>query len=362
MTTPLEQALESARDTLLNKRMDEREMCGKVIVPLLRKLGWDDSDKSQFTDEYKIPTHRGEYEVDYALFADRAAIENNQPSLLIEAKQLGLINSKSEIQLEDYAKLKVVDVGILTDGDKWRFYLRREQLAIKDWLALEFSLKNDAIGDIAASLRKVLQREVVASGHAKRELEECYRQTGVTRLLDEAWSQLLDSSDFAEIVTAYLTTKLRKAPDIELSHRDALAFVKGKLAGGDSQGEEAQPVVHPSNGKRKRKPRKDSVIVTLTLDGKDTERITRAAAIELLVYWALDTDSDFLNKLAQTQFASKTEPPRKRDGKWDDRWLKERISGYWLKAHIGKAPMRSFINGYNRITGKGVVCSERKEG
>lgn len=122
-------------------------------------------------------------------------------------------------------------------------------------------------------------------------------------------------------------------------------------------------LIDPSNGKRKRKRRKDSVIVTLTLDGKKKiERYTRAAAIEWLVYWALRTNPDFLSKLAQTTFASKIEPPPKSDGKWDSQWLKERIGGYWLKAHIGEAPMRSFINTYNRITGEGVVCSQRKDG
>lgn len=122
-------------------------------------------------------------------------------------------------------------------------------------------------------------------------------------------------------------------------------------------------LIDPSNGKRKRKRRKDSVIVTLTLDGKKKiERYTRAAAIEWLVYWALRTNPDFLSKLAQTTFASKIEPPPKSDGKWDSQWLKERIGGYWLKAHIGEAPMRSFINAYNRITGEGVVCSQRKDG
>ena len=294
----LEQALEKARTKLANDdgTMSEQYLCDEIIDGVLKALGWSNgSDEPRFTREYKIPRHlgRGPEEVDYALFADRAASEKDKPSLLIEAKKPGKINLESdELQLHGYVSFKSVELAVLTDGDVWRFYLREGDLEIKDCLALEISLESSA-----EFLRKVLSCEAVANDDAKKRLKE----SRVRVRLGEASQRLLDNQKF----TGYVIEQLRE--DVYKHTRDvptndaALAFLKEKF------GAEPVPVPpvngdkdEPGTGKRKGKPvSKPHVRGTLRLpDGDNRPCRSLREALEKLLTWAHDRDPQhFLGRL-----------------------------------------------------------------
>ena len=93
---------------------NEQQVRNSVILPIFRALGWDTTDPDQVFPEYGTETGR----VDYALLG-----EDGTPLILIETKALGNVTDKSIRQLFRYAFDAGGGIIVLTDGQKWEFYL-----------------------------------------------------------------------------------------------------------------------------------------------------------------------------------------------------------------------------------------------
>lgn len=93
---------------------NEAQVKQAVVLPILRGLGWDDTNPAEFVPEFGLDEGR----VDYALCQ---TVGN--PLVFIEAKRLGSADTKGEEQLFGYASNKGVPLLILTDGNVWDFYL-----------------------------------------------------------------------------------------------------------------------------------------------------------------------------------------------------------------------------------------------
>ena len=85
-----------------------------IIDPLLKELGWPTSKTQVVFPEYPVDGGK----VDYALCHPAAT-----PRIFIEAKQVGKLGG-AERQLFEYAVHQGVRVAILTDGQKWSFFIR----------------------------------------------------------------------------------------------------------------------------------------------------------------------------------------------------------------------------------------------
>lgn len=111
----LENVLARARDNLAaDEPMIEAEVQTSVVRPIVRALGWDDADRSQYRVEYPVDDGR----VDEALIGPLG-----KPLVFVEVKRPGELNPKAEDQLFRYANNKGVPLLILTDGDTWDLYL-----------------------------------------------------------------------------------------------------------------------------------------------------------------------------------------------------------------------------------------------
>ncbi len=77
-----------------NLLSNEAQVKQAVLLPVLRELGWDDANPTEFVPEYSVDRGR----VDYALCQTAGS-----PLIFIEAKQLGAADSKGEDQLFGYA-------------------------------------------------------------------------------------------------------------------------------------------------------------------------------------------------------------------------------------------------------------------
>lgn len=115
---------QSARTTPPPSEWNERQTENYVIEPFLRALGFnlqDPSSPEAAITEYDRGVRSSTTRVDYALFL------NYQPVMLVECKQLGEPLDKHVQQLDEYfrapgGQTNTVKIGILSNGDEFRFY------------------------------------------------------------------------------------------------------------------------------------------------------------------------------------------------------------------------------------------------
>ncbi len=157
-----------------------------VLLPVLRALDWDDSDPLMIRPEYAA----GPGQVDYALLHD------GRPLVFIEAKRLGNMDDKGEEQLFQYASNKGIPLLILTDGDRWDFYL---SMAAGDpperrFFRMELSLLEHKVPDFVGFLEEHLRQAAVVSGRAKSSAERLHasdvERKKAQKRIPQAWRDL----------------------------------------------------------------------------------------------------------------------------------------------------------------------------
>ena len=84
-----------------------------LIDPLLRALGWEVSDPSVVTPEYRV----SDGWADYALLRP-----DGKPAATLEAKKLGESLGSHRMQMLNYANMSGIEYAGLTDGNRWELY------------------------------------------------------------------------------------------------------------------------------------------------------------------------------------------------------------------------------------------------
>jgi predicted type IV restriction endonuclease len=168
---------------------NERAVSTSIVVPILRALGWDDSDPAQVMPEYANPRGR----VDYAL-----AIQRNSPSVFIEVKQVGK-SADADRQLFEYAFHEGVPIAVLTDGRLWNFYLPGQQGSYEDRRIYLLDIVERDVSETVHRFKRYLARDRVASGEAFADAQFDYRAGASRReaeqTLPRAWAQILGEPD-----------------------------------------------------------------------------------------------------------------------------------------------------------------------
>ena len=180
-----------------------------VILPVLRALGWDETDRS-IRAEYPTPSGR----VDYALLYD------SRPQVFVEAKRRGAMDVRAEAQLFSYANNRGVPLLLLTDGYRWDFYLSMADGLPEErrFLRLELAGDDDLIV-YSETLETYLRKTHVASGKARRAAEERLhldrQQTRARKAIPEAWNALLDETDktLCDLLSDKVRTQIGTSPD-----------------------------------------------------------------------------------------------------------------------------------------------------
>lgn len=186
----IDQLLGRVRDGLARGAyLNERAVSTSIVVPILRALGWDDSDPEQVLPEHS--TGRGR--VDYAL-----RCPPRSPLVFIEVK--GVCRSvDADRQLCEYAFQEGVPLAVLTDGREWSFYLPGQQGSYSDRRAYQLVLDERDISDSASRLRRYLQRDRLASGEAHAAaVSDCQYARSRREAYDtmpKAWAELLVEPD-----------------------------------------------------------------------------------------------------------------------------------------------------------------------
>lgn len=165
--------MSNLRDTLTHILEHERQLAGKneattqqyVVLPILRALGWDDTDLASMAvlPEYKVESKRA----DYALYVK----PTESPVVLIECKRWNESITKHEEQICFYAYSGDIPLALITNGKRWRFYLSGwKATSLSDRIFCETDIVVDMDSAIS-DLKRYLLKSNIASGESELNAE-----------------------------------------------------------------------------------------------------------------------------------------------------------------------------------------------
>ncbi len=218
----LRETLERVRSMAVPRNEEAAKF--KIIMPILRDLGWDDMGAEVILEHSVGASGRrrksGGGRVDIALAPDP-----RRPVALIEAKAPGQDLNDHVGQVLAYAFHEGVTICVLTNGPHWWLYLPREAGQPTDRRFAELDLRTDSLEEITDDLETFLSREALVSGSAEMRAHQVLKARRETDLLNEKlpelWQAILGRpsgtphSELVELVSrhAYEQTGLRPEPE-----------------------------------------------------------------------------------------------------------------------------------------------------
>lgn len=166
--------------TILDQDFDETATKQFVVMPILRALGWDDSNLETLEVLPEIPTDPEsgkQIKVDYALRHEGKVL------VMIECKRWreNLEKLEHHEQLAGYIFQRGVDIGVLTNGKTWHFYFAYKTHV--PWRKRKFfSIELNNQQETVVDFQKYLSKDKVIDGSAKTEAEKI-----VSKQLDIQW-------------------------------------------------------------------------------------------------------------------------------------------------------------------------------
>ena len=276
----IEQALREGLIKIRSRQLaNEAQVKQAVILPILRALGWDDSDPNEFVPELPVTTEDGKGSVDYAL----CRVSPSQlPLIFIETKKLGNVDAAGEGQLFRYAANQGVPFLVLTNGDVWNFYLAMAVGAPAERLVYRAELtQEEKLTEYAGFFERYLEKGRVLSGSAWQDAEQD-KKSEANRLIAQnaisgSWQDLLSEPD--DILVELLVEAVEKKCGIRPEADDVRSFLRDQGSVSTTPQVVAQKPNIPSvpQGTRSIAPRNSSTrsrIVGFILD--DTQRDCRS--------------------------------------------------------------------------------------
>lgn len=198
---------------------NERAVSTSIVIPILRALGWDDSDPAQVMPEYTNPRGR----VDYALSPGRA-----RPAVFVEVKRVGQ-SADADRQLFEYAFHEGAQIAVLTDGRIWNFYLPGQYGSYEDRRVYQLDIVERETSEIVLRFNRYLERARVAGGTALHDAQNDYHASASRRAAElampKAWVQLLGEPD------GLLIDLLRERTEAICGHKPADMALESFLQG-----------------------------------------------------------------------------------------------------------------------------------
>lgn len=168
-----------------NLDLDEAKIKQGIIIPLLRLLGWDDSNIDEVCPEYTIIESKEK--VDYSL---RISGFNK---VFLEVKKVEKELEDFREQLLRYCFKEDVEIAILTDGIKWEFYLPlKTDEKWSDRLFYYIDCENQETEKIASKFTDFLSKKNIESGEALKNAEEMLERK---QILSLSWSKIIEESN-----------------------------------------------------------------------------------------------------------------------------------------------------------------------
>ncbi len=195
----------------------------KIIMPILRDLGWDDMG-AEVILEYSVgasgrkrKSRASGGRVDIALAPDP-----RRPVALIEAKAPGQDLRDHVSQVLNYAFHDGVAICVLTNGAHWWLYLPLQKGPPEDRRFTELDLRDGSLEAIADDLDTFLGRGALVSGDAEKRAHQVLKARRESDLLNEKlpglWRALLGQPsgnpepELVELVSKHAYDKLNLRP------------------------------------------------------------------------------------------------------------------------------------------------------
>lgn len=180
----LRDVIEGKRDR--SESLNEAEAKHQVILPILRALGWDDSEPSKVAPEFSVSGGKA----DYALLGP-----SGKPVAVIEAKAPGSRLEDHVPQVVRYAFHTGVDICVLTTGFLWWLYLPRERGLPAERRFAELKIKEDSLDRLTAAFKAFLAYDELLSGRAeqsaRKALEALRNAQRLDREFPRVWNEML---------------------------------------------------------------------------------------------------------------------------------------------------------------------------
>lgn len=174
-------------------QMDEANTKAAVLRDFLDLLGWEIPTNTQL--EYPVEAFGQTYKVDYALILEET------PVAFLEAKGVDTtLTADHDEQLSSYMMNKNVNYGILTNGERYKFFQRRVDAS---------NVNVQKVGDV--ELRNLPDRIAVLEAYTKDAIEsgESGKILGRINELREARTTLeVEKDDLATELTAVLANRV----------------------------------------------------------------------------------------------------------------------------------------------------------
>lgn len=200
----------------------ERAVSTSIVIPILRLLGWDDSDPSQVMPEYTNPRGR----VDYALSPG-----TNRPAVFVEVKRVGQ-TAEADRQLFEYAFHEGAQIAVLTDGRLWNFYLPGQHGSYQDRRVYQLDVVERDTAESVSRFRRYLDRSRVAEGKALSDAQSDYHASASRRTADltlpKAWAQLLSEPD--GLILELLSERTEALCGHKPHEKDLESFLRGQVS------------------------------------------------------------------------------------------------------------------------------------
>ena len=225
----LEQALRNGLDKIRSGQLtNEAQVKQAVILPILRELGWDDTNPNEFVPELAVEVGKRRGSVDYALCR---TTPNWQPLVFIETKRLGNADTVGEEQLFEYATNKGVPLLVLTDGDVWNFYLAMAAGSPPERVVYRAELRQEEkLAEYAGFFQRYLEKARVLSEKARQDAEKDKESEGnrltARNAIPNCWQSLLGEPD--DFLVELLVEAVEKNCGIRPEHEDVKAFLKSQ--------------------------------------------------------------------------------------------------------------------------------------
>lgn len=226
-----EQVLRNALENIRSKQLkNEAQTKQAVILPILRALGWDDTNPSEFVPEFAVGTESGRGSVDYALFSN---LPTQHPLIFVETKSLGNIDDSGEGQLFRYAANQGVPLLVLTDGDIWNFYLAMAAGEPAKRIVYRAKLsQEEKLSEYEGFFKRYLEKSSVLSGKARQDAERD-KESEANRLtaqnaIPSSWQGLLNEPN--EELQKLLVEAVEKNCGIRPELEDVRSFLRSPLS------------------------------------------------------------------------------------------------------------------------------------
>jgi predicted type IV restriction endonuclease len=195
-----------------------------VVLHLLNSLGWDVWDSKAVWPEFFVEGGH----VDFALCHPM-----ERPRIFIEVKKSSTFNIGEDQLMMKYAFMHGVPIAVLTDGQRWSFYLPSGDGSFEERRFYLLDLFERDLEEIEMRLRRYLAFDEVKTGRAfeaaRADHDDAARRRAIAGALPIAWKEMLQDAD-PRLIQA-VADKVESSTGYQPQETEVATFLRAQIEG-----------------------------------------------------------------------------------------------------------------------------------